>query len=325
MTRRQQEAALLGALFEALEEWIDLGELARRANLAPHEVAPLLQPCRDAGYPIEFHPQGRVRLNAPPDIWCAEEILGRCPACEGGPGWDPLLLAETASTNDVAREQAARGVAGGFVVAAARQNRGRGRLGRVWESARDTGLYTSILLRPELATRDAGQLMIVSSVAMADTVEVAAGFRPQIKWPNDLVVDGRKLGGLLIETEPKGQRLAWAVIGIGINVNHGADDFSPEVRALATSLRIITGRSHRRADLLVALLRAFSNRLARPFAETREAWAASSLTLGQRVTLTTLRGTRHGQAVGLDPSGALLLRGESGDVEVITAGDMQAC
>jgi len=324
MTRRQQEAALLGALFETSEEWIDLGALAHRAELPPQEIAPALAPYREAGYPVEFHPQGRVRLNAPPDIWCAEEILGRCPAGEGGPAWNPLLLAETASTNDVARERAARGEAAGFVVAAARQVRGRGRLGRVWESVREAGLYVSILLRPELATRDAGQLTILSSVAMADAVEAAAGFRPQIKWPNDLFVDGRKLGGLLIETEPTGPRLAWAVIGIGINMNHERDDFSPELRSLATSLRIITGRSHRRADLLVALLRAFSNRLARPFAETREAWAASSLTLGQRVTLTTLRGTRHGQAVGLDPSGALLLRGESGEVEVITAGDMQA-
>jgi BirA family biotin operon repressor/biotin-[acetyl-CoA-carboxylase] ligase len=325
MTRRQQEAALLGALFDAPEEWIDLDGLARRAALTPREIAPTLTSYREAGYPVEFHPQGRVRLNAPPDIWCAEEILGRCPVREGSPAWDPLLLAETASTNDVAREQAVRGVPGGFVVAAARQTRGRGRLGRVWESAREVGLYASILLRPELATRDAGQLTILSSVAMADAVEAIAGFRPQIKWPNDLVVDGRKLGGLLIETEPTGQRLAWAVIGIGINVNHECDDFSPGLRALATSLRIITGRAHRRADLLVALLRAFSTRLALPFAETREAWAASSLTLGQRVTLTTLRGTRHGQAVGLDPSGALLLRGESGEVEVITAGDMQAC
>ena len=113
------------------------------------------------------------------------------------------------------------------------------------------------------------------------------------------------------------------MIGIGINVNHEQGDFSPKVRAIATSLRLITGRSHRRADLLVAVLRIFQS-AARPFAETREAWEASSLTLGQRVTLTTLRGTRHGQAVGLDPSGALLLRGESGEVEVVTAGDMQA-
>jgi BirA family transcriptional regulator, biotin operon repressor / biotin---[acetyl-CoA-carboxylase] ligase len=325
MTRRQQEAALLGALFDAPEEWIDLETLARRAALAPWEVAPALASYGEAGYPVEFHPQGRVRLNAPPDIWCAEEILGRCPVGDGGLVWDPLLLAETTSTNDVARQQAGRGARAGFVVAAARQTRGRGRLGRTWDSPRDAGLYVSILLRPDLALRHAGALTTVGSVAMADAVEAAAGFRPQIKWPNDLMVGRCKLGGLLIETEPSGARLAWAVVGIGINVNHGSGDFSPEVREIATSIRTVSGGPHRRADVLVSLLNALTRRLSEPFEQARRAWVASSLTLGQRVTLTTLRGTRHGQAVGLDPSGALLLRGESGEVEVITAGDMQAC
>ena len=159
---------------------------------------------------------------------------------------------------------------------------------------------------------------------MVDAIEAASCLRPQIKWPNDLMIGGRKLAGLLIETEPKGSRLAFAVIGMGINVRHDAEDFSPEVRALATSLYLATGHLYRRADLLVALLHAFEKRLSNPFAEVREAWAASSLTLGQQVTLTTIRGRKYGQAVGLDESGALLLRGDSGEVETVTAGDMQA-
>jgi BirA family biotin operon repressor/biotin-[acetyl-CoA-carboxylase] ligase len=325
MTRRDQEAALLGALFRAPGDWIEPGELARASGLAPEEIPAALVPYCSAGYPIEFHPQGGVRLLPPPDVWCAEEILGRCPPAPNAPAWNPLLLTETASTNDVARDQARRGAAAGFVVAAARQTRGRGRLGRRWESAPGAGLYVSILLRPELAARDAGQLTILASVAMADAVETAAGFRPQIKWPNDLVVNGRKLGGLLIETEPAGARLRWAVVGVGLNVNHESVDFPEELRDIATSLKIIAGQPFRRADLLVALLHALSARLATPFAETREAWAVSSLALGQRVTLTTLRGVLHGQAVGLDPSGALLLRRESGEIEIVTAGDMQAC
>jgi BirA family biotin operon repressor/biotin-[acetyl-CoA-carboxylase] ligase len=325
MMPREQEVALLGGLFAGLEQWQESGELARKSGLDPDVIAPALQPYVGAGYPIEFHPQGGVRLRTPPDIWCAEEIMGRCAPLAGGPIWDVLLLAETASTNDVAREQAARGVAGGFVVAAERQTRGRGRLGRRWESERGTGLYVSILLRPDWPAREAGRLTILGSVAMADAVEATTGSRPQIKWPNDLMLRGRKLGGLLIETEPAGAGLAWAVLGAGLNVNHGMEDFPEELRGMATSLRIATGRPYRRADLLVALLQALAARLARPFEQTREAWAASSLTLGQRVTLTTLRGTLQGQALGLDPSGALLLRLESGEVEVVTAGDMQAC
>ncbi len=325
MADRERDAALLHVLFGAPASWIETRELARRAAIPIGEVGPALAPYVQAGYPLEFHPQGRVRLDVPPDIWCAEEILARCPTGPGGPLWEPLLLAETASTSDVAREQAGRGARAGFVVAASRQTRGRGRLGRTWESPPSGGLYVSVLLRPDLALTAAGCLTIIGSVAMADAVEAVAGFRPQIKWPNDLLVDRRKLGGLLIETELRGPRLAWAVAGIGLNVNQQADDFSPAVRDLATSLRLVTGRLHRRADVLVALLNALTARLAQPFEETRRAWASSSLTLGQRVSLTTLRGTKLGQAVGLDPSGALLLRLDSGEVEVVTAGDMQAC
>jgi BirA family biotin operon repressor/biotin-[acetyl-CoA-carboxylase] ligase len=321
---QQEEARLLGVLFSRRGELISRPDLAHAAGVNTYDLERRLAPYLEAGYPIVFHPQGGIGLQEPPDIWCAEEIVGRCPARTDFPipAWSPLLLAETASTNDVAREQGRKGTKAGFVVAASRQTRGRGRLGRRWESPPGRGLYVSILLRPDLAVAEAGQLTILSSVATADAVQAVAGFRPQIKWPNDLLMEGRKLAGLLLETERKGARLAFAVVGIGINVGQVKDDFSPEVRGLATSLRLATGEAYRRADVLVALLQAFERRLNQPFTEVREAWEASSLTLGQRVSLTTARGVKHGQAVGLDESGALLLRGDSGEVEVVTAGDM---
>jgi len=324
-TRQKQDAALLAALFSARGGLVSRAELARAAMLSAGDVDARLAPYIEAGYPVQFHPQGGISLQEPPDVWCAEEIMGRCPVLENSPlpAWNPLLLAETASTNDVAREQGRKGAPAGFLAASSRQTRGRGRLGRSWESPQNGGLYVSILLRPGLRSSETGQLTILSSVATVDAVEAAAGFRPQIKWPNDLVVNGRKLAGLLIETEPEGARLAFAVVGIGINVRQEADDFSPAVRDLATSLLLVTGQSFRRADLLVALLHAFSQRLERPFAEVREAWAASSLTLGQRVTLTTAQGRKHGQALGLDESGALLLRNDAGEVETVTEGDMR--
>ena len=329
-SNRQQDAALLGALFSTRGQLVSRSELARAAQLPPHDLERRLAPYIQAGYPIEFHPQGSISLREPPDIWCAEEIVGRCPIQEkrenaSVPAWDPVLLAETSSTNDVAREHARKGARSGFLVAASRQTAGRGRLGRNWESPPDRGLYVSLLLRPDLPRSEAGKLTILSSVAMVDAVETVSGLHPKIKWPNDVMVGRHKLAGLLIETEPKGNRLAFAVIGIGLNVRQEAGDFSPDVRGQATSLYLATGQMHRRADLLVALLQALERRLSRPFDEVREAWTASSLTLGQRVTLTTVRGRKHGQAVGLDESGALLLRGDSGEIEAVTAGDMQAC
>jgi len=326
-SKRQQDSALLGAFFAARGQQLSRPELARTARIAPRDLDSRLAPYIQAGYPIEFHPQGGIGLREPPDVWCAEEIVGRCLAPKNPcvKAWDPMLLAETSSTNDVAREQGRKGARSGFLVAASHQTAGRGRLGRGWESPPDRGLYVSILLRPDLALTEAGKLTILGSVATVDAVEAVSGLRPQIKWPNDLTARGRKLAGLLIETEPKGNRVAFAVIGIGLNVRQEAADFSPDVRTRATSLYLATGQMHRRADLLVALLDALDRRLSRPFDEAREAWSASSLTLGQRVTLTTVRGRKHGQAVGLDESGALLLRNRSGEVEAITAGDMQAC
>ena len=313
-------------LFDARNQQVARQKLASQAGISAPELDQRLQPYLQAGYPIEVHPQGTLCLREPPDIWCAEEILGRCPRVGSSsiPAWNPLLLAETSSTNDVARDQGRRGEPAGFVVAASRQTAGRGRQGRAWESPPGRGLYVSILLRPELRAAETSRLPILASVAAVDAVEAVTGTRPQIKWPNDLLLRGRKLGGLLIETEMAGARVAFAVLGIGINVRHAEGDFSPEVRALATSLYLATGQLHRRADVLVALLQALERRLERPFDEAREAWTASSLTLGQRVELNTGRGRKLGQAMGLDDSGALLLRADSGEIEAISAGDMQA-
>ncbi len=315
---------MLGALFAAGGKALSPEELAR-LGLARNKAESTLRPYCEAGYPLRFHPDGGISLGPSPDIWCAEEILGRCHGVASpGPAWDPVLLRETGSTNDVAREQARRGAREGLVVAASRQTRGRGRLGRSWESAQEGGLYASLLLRPNVAAIEAGQLGLLSSVAAADAVESTAGLRPQVKWPNDLLLEGRKLGGLLIETETQGGRIAFAVVGVGLNVRQRAEDFSPAVRDLATSLYLATGRLYRRADLLVAFLAAMAGRLRQPSGEVREAWAASSLTLGRQVTLQTARGPLRGQAMGLDESGALLLRTASGEIEAVSAGDMHA-
>jgi BirA family biotin operon repressor/biotin-[acetyl-CoA-carboxylase] ligase len=317
---------MLGLLFSKRNQQVTQQELARQADMPARELEHRLLPYLQAGYPIELHPHGTICLREPPDVWCAEEILGRLGTAGSSPvpAWNPLLLTETGSTNDVARDRGRKGEAGGFVVAASRQTAGRGRLGRAWESLPGRGLYVSILLRPDLAVTETSRLPILAGVAGADAVEAVTGQRPQMKWPNDLLIRGRKLGGLLVETEMSGSRLNFAIIGIGINVRHAEGDFSTEVRPLATSLYLANGQLYRRADVLVALLQALEARLARPFGEAREAWSASSLTLGQRVELTTGRGRKLGQAMGLDDSGALLLRGDSGEVEAISAGDMQA-
>ena len=180
-SHQQQDAALLGALFSTRGQLLSRRDLARAAKVPPSEVEQRLAPYILAGYPIEFHPQGSVGLREPPDIWCAEEIVGRCPARKNSPVpvWDPVLLTETSSTNDVAREHAKKGAQSGFLVAASSQTAGRGRLGRSWESPPDRGLYVSLLLRLDFAMTEAGKLTILTSVATVDAVEAVSGLRPQ--------------------------------------------------------------------------------------------------------------------------------------------------
>ena len=162
---RNRDVTILRALFAAKGNFISRRQLAQAAGVTSNEIERVLNTYVEVGYPIEIHPQRGISLKEPSDIWCAEEIVARCPAQKSGPVWDPLILSKTSSTNDVAREQASRGAKAGFLVAAGRQTKGRGRLGRSWESPSERGLYVSLLLRPSLSIAQAGQLTILSSVA----------------------------------------------------------------------------------------------------------------------------------------------------------------
>lgn len=143
-------------------------------------------------------------------------------------------LATCASTNDVAKQLAANGAEDGTVVVAAEQTGGRGTKGRSWHSPRGMGLYASVILRPRRS--DIALIPALASVAAADAVRSAAGLRPRLKWPNDIVWRGRKLGGILSEAAFQGDKVSQVIVGIGLNVKHRAADFPADLRPAATSL-----------------------------------------------------------------------------------------
>ena len=147
-------------------------------------------------------------------------------------------LAETESTNDVAREWALAGAPEGAVVAAARQTRGRGRRERRWESPPGTGLYASFILRPGWLAKKAPHLAILGGMAAFRALEKAGVKNLRVKWPNDILAAGRKICGVLVEPRIGQDRIEFAVVGIGINVGQAADGFPPELREIATSCRI---------------------------------------------------------------------------------------
>jgi BirA family transcriptional regulator, biotin operon repressor / biotin---[acetyl-CoA-carboxylase] ligase len=237
-----------------------------------------------------------------------------------------LFFNTTASTNDVALMLAAGGDAEGTVVIADEQTSGRGRLGRVWHSPPGSGLYASVILRPSRARtgadRATGLVTLAAGVALSEAVEEVTALRPDIKWPNDLLIGRRKLAGILAESASGD--LAHIVLGYGINV--GARRLPPDVDARATSLESELGRPVDRAALCAASVAALSARyrdlLDGRFDAILDAWRARSTTSrGVRVRWQTPAGAQSGVTDGIDDRGALLVR--AGDrVERIVGGEV---
>jgi len=244
----------------------------------------------------------------------------------GSPWTDLVCLAVTDSTNRVAMEMAENGAKHGTVVVADAQTAGRGRMGRRWVSPPGKNLYVSLLLRPPVPAVDATRLALVAGVALADAVE-AVGVPASLKWPNDLYCGGRKAAGILAEmaSDPDGVR--HVVIGVGLNVNGVEDDFPPDLRETATSLRICAGRVFRRVDVLARLLDAFGARYAEflggGFASLRDGWDRRDFLRGRRVLLRRHGGEGWGTADGLDTAGALRFLPDGGRaIESVHSGEI---
>ncbi len=231
------------------------------------------------------------------------------------------------STNTEAARQAALGAPEGLCVVAREQTAGRGRRERVWVSPKDAGLYVSILLRPALVARDWPLITLAAALAARDALAEVCGLEADIKWPNDLLADGRKLCGILAETA-EGARGRAVVLGVGVNLNERS--FPEEMRDAATSIEGQTGRAPEAERLLEALLRALARRY-----ETLQAPGGTSFTLsewethssyahGRRVRVALVAETFDGVTRGLEPDGALRVETDAGRLRTIRAGDVTA-
>ena len=231
---------------------------------------------------------------------------------------------EIGSTNDEAIRLAREGAPHGTVVLAERQTAGRGRRGRSWAGA-PGNVFLSVVLRPDLPPRRAPELVPVVAVAAAEAVR-GAGVDAGIKWPNDLLVGGRKVAGILTELSASAERIQSVVVGVGVNVNGLGADLPDEVRATATSLREVLGRDVSRAELVAALLERLEGWLDRHaaggFAPVRTRYRELSATLGTRVRLIDADGTVEGVAEDIDEAGGLLLRRDDGTLERARTGDV---
>lgn len=242
--------------------------------------------------------------------------------------WKELLhfFPSIGSTNDHIRQMAKNGAPHGTVVIADHQTGGHGRRGRSFHSPEGVGIYLSILLRPTCAPQELMHLTCAAAVAMCDAVERAAGFRPGIKWTNDLVDRKRKLGGILTELGFSTKcSLDYAIIGIGLNCCQSAGDFPEEIRDMAGSLAMIAEKEIDRSSVAAAMMEALREMDAQLLTGKESILAqyrADCITLGQEVVLVRGDEKRYGRAITVDSEGALVVEFEPGQTEAVNSGEV---
>jgi BirA family biotin operon repressor/biotin-[acetyl-CoA-carboxylase] ligase len=230
------------------------------------------------------------------------------------------------STNSYARELAESRATEGEVVVAEAQTQGRGRLGRTWQSPPYANLYFSTVLRPKLPPAQAPQITLMAAVALAETVSMFIPQAATIKWPNDILVEGRKLAGVLTEAACDAERLHYVILGIGVNLNYRLDAMPDEIRERATSIAEITGKSISRESFFIRLIhdleRCYGELEVAGFAAIAARWESHFGLRGKAVRVELLDQRLEGRAQGIDVDGALLIEDQQGKLQRVIAGDV---
>lgn len=320
-----REAVL--SLLRGEEGFLSGQELSRRLQLSRAAVWKAVDALRGEGYEIEARTGLGYRLTAAPDVLTEAEIRSFL-----GPtrlvGRELRCFEELDSTNNYLKAQP--GAPDGTAAIADSQTAGRGRMDRSFQSPRGQGIYLSVLLRPPLPPDRLPPMTALAGVAVCAAVERVCGAQPGLKWPNDPVLCGKKLCGILTELslEAETGRVQSLVLGIGVNVGQGEEDFSPEVREVATSLRQALGRSVSRPQLAAALLeeldRAYAALLAGDLSAYLAAYRSRCVNLGKTVRLIPFGGgePETAQAVDIDEEFSLVVRGADGKERTVRSGEV---
>lgn len=322
MTSRDQ---ILSLFRRQPGEFISGQDICAELSISRAAVWKQVEMLRDHGFDIEAQRSRGYRLLGGPDLLLAAEIetglqtklVGRSLVCQE----------ELDSTNAKARQLADEGAADGTVIIADRQSAGRGRLGRRWESPPSVNLYCSILLRPQIPVQQAPQLTFLSAVAVAESLNSLYQLSARVKWPNDILINGAKIAGLLNEMNAETEQVHFVVLGVGVNLNMTTGQFPDEILYPATSVLLETGKTIDRAvftrEFLQRLDGYYCEFLEEGFGPIRRRWEALCDLMNKRVQVDQNPGVLQGTVVGLDSDGALRLQLDNGTVERILAGDVK--
>ena len=283
-------------------------DLSARLGISRVAVWKHIQKLQEKGYDIQSTPKGYL-LKTTPDTPFPWEFPQRKDCIH--------YVERTDSTMDIARDLARKGAPGFSVVVAGIQEKGRGRLKRVWQSP-DGGLYFTVVVRPDLPPLLSPRVNFAASLILAQVIQSVCSVEARVKWPNDLLAGGKKIAGMLSEMEAEGDLVSFINIGIGINVNNDP----PSNVENAASIRQLTGKSHSRIEILSQFLEQFEKRMSTGSLDSiMQEWKQQTATIGRKVTVETTLGTSTGTAMDVDENGALILETDDGERRTVIYGD----
>lgn len=296
--------------------------ISRELNISRAGIWKHIKELRQEGYTIEARPRRGYNLVAVPDkLYPAEIQFGLRTACLGR---RIVHVEQTDSTQQLALRLCLEGAQEGTLVCAESQTSGKGRLGRVWASPRGQGIYMSLILRPSMPLTNLAPVTLLSAVAMCEAVRSMTDLKVQIKWPNDLLLNKKKIAGILTELQAEMDHVKFVIVGMGLNVNTPAR-YLPEQ---ATSLRQESKTKWSRLDLMKAILERYEywydNFKSQGAAPVLRRWRKYSSTTGKQVTLSDQYGRVEGEAIDIDEWGGLIIRTATGVVVKRMSGDIVA-
>lgn len=316
---------LLTLLLEHPMIFLSGAKIAKEIGVGRSSVWQWVERLRALGVRVKSHPGSGYQLETIPDILTPGLLSEKIRSTPFGKRIHHFFKID--STNRHAMELGSEGEPHGTLVVAEEQTAGRGRLGRTWHSQKGKGIYASFLLRPNLHPAQAPLLTIAAGLAVRDAVKDVTNLEADLRWPNDLLLEGKKFCGILLEMQAEARNIKYVVVGVGLNVNQTR--FPKELAPIATSLRMAGGRAASRTEILVRLLAAFDRYYNLLLAEGGKALVAgfvkaSSLARGRRVRIVETREEFTGTTAGLDPQGCLLVRrDDTGKTVAILAGDVR--
>ena len=318
------DAKILQAL--RTEGFVSGEKLGQSLHISRTAVWKHIKDLRKQGYKIESSPRLGYCLVEATELLLPDEIRNGLNTHVMGK--KIIYCPEVNSTQDMAAELAKSGTVEGTVVIAERQTSGRGRKGRQWISSSEGGIYLSIVLRPCLTPLQTMQIPLITAVAVRKVILQAARVDPQIKWPNDILISGKKVAGILTEMNCEMDMVNYVVLGIGLNVNTPVSILEQVPGGKASSIAIECGERVSRVKLVQLLLNEFENIYnefqKKGFVSIREEWKSGSNTIGSRVKISDGRNQNgiEGQALDIDENGFLLVRKNNGDLEKVISGEV---